>query len=147
MPGVGFTGPREGMTNPQHAGLLDVLGRHRGEGETFSHGDCVGSDEIAHFIAMELGYTVHVWPPDDSSRRAFTTGHFVHAPRPYAIRNQSIVMMSMTLVATPSGPEKDQPRSGTWMTIRKARKRGIEVYLIWPDGRIEREEPDDSVHE
>ncbi len=147
MTDVGFTGTRQGMTPEQRVGVLDILGLHRGEGARFSHGDCVGSDEEAHFIAMDLGYIVHVWPPDDSSRRAFTTGHFIHAARPYRVRNQSIVMMSGILVATPTGPEEaeDQRRSGTWMTVRMARKRGIQIYIVLPDGTIEREEPNDHL--
>jgi hypothetical protein len=150
MTDVGFTGSRTGMTPEQRVAVLDILGLHRGEGARFSHGDCVGCDEEAHSIAMELGYIVHVWPPENSAARAFTTGHFIHAPRPYRVRDQSIVMMSGVLVAAPSGPEDapDQKRSGTWMTIRMARKRGIEIYLVRPDGTVEREEPDDrAVHE
>lgn len=147
MTDVGFTGTRAGMTPEQRVGVLDILGLHRGEGAKFSHGDCVGADEEAHFIAMDLGYIVHVWPPDLSKARAFTTGHFIHAPRPYRVRDQSIVMMSGVLVATPAGPEHDeaQRRSGTWMTVRMARKRGIQIYIIWPDGTIEREEPNDHL--
>lgn len=137
MTAVGFTGRRTTPTPEQLVQLARELQKYRGA--RFSHGDCCGGDEAAHFMAMDLHYVVHVWPPRINTHRAFTTGHFIHAPQDYAVRNQSIVMMSDLLIALPPGPEADWPRSGTWQTVRKARRKGIPITIIYDDGTVTEE--------
>jgi hypothetical protein len=44
-----------------------------------------------------------------------------------------IVVESELLIATPK-EVKEQLRSGTWATVRRARKVGIPIILITPDG-------------
>lgn len=139
MTSIGFTGSRYPLAPVQAVEVASAIAAARTANARFSHGDCVGGDEEAHFIAMDLGYVVHVWPPKDNRLRAFTTGHFIHAPADYPIRNSSIVMMSDTLIAAPAGPEVDNPRSGTWQTVRKARRKGIPITIIYPDGTAEEE--------
>ena len=141
---IGFTGTRTTPTPVQAVEIESAIRALRQTGSVFSHGDCVGADEMAHFIAMDLGYTVHVWPPKDNKARAFTTGHFIHAPDAYAVRNACIVMMSDVLLAAPSGPEADNPRSGTWQTVRKARAKGIPITIIYADGSVENEVAPDA---
>lgn len=130
---VGFTGTREGITPAQNNNLIAWLSSHtRG---TFRHGDCVGADKAAHDAAMLFGWYVHVHPGPDSRFRAHVTGYNVlHPVMPNLERNAAIVNAADILLACPSGPET--LRSGTWSTIRKARKRGILVTLFWPDGSI-----------
>ena len=43
------------------------------------------------------------------------------------------------LVACPKGPE--EVRSGTWSTVRFARKRGKRIVIIMPDGTVTEENP------
>jgi len=43
-------------------------------------------------------------------------------------------MTHKVLVAIPDGLEEDQPRSGTWATIRMARRKGILVVVMEPEG-------------
>lgn len=53
-------------------------------------------------------------------------------PKPYLVRNKDIVNASEGMLAAPRGPE--ELRSGTWSTIRYARKCRKKVLIMWPDG-------------
>ena len=57
--------------------------------------------------------------------------------RPYLDRNKDMVRETAWLIAAPAEPE-EQLRSGTWSTIRFARKLGKPVFLIFPDGTVNR---------
>ena len=59
----------------------------------------------------------------------------IRTPRPYLSRNKDIVRETDMLIATPAEAE-EQRRSGTWSTIRFARKLGKPVFVIWPDGTV-----------
>jgi len=54
----------------------------------------------------------------------------------YLARNHFIVAYSEELVAAPKS-NKEELRSGTWATIRYARKRKRMVTIIYPDGSLE----------
>jgi len=133
---VGFTGTQHGMTAAQKAGVRRRLIRLR-TSSLFRHGDCVEADENAHDLALQLGYTVIVHPPTDDSRRAFVKGYAqMLPPRPYLHRNRDIVDASDALIAAPH-TSHEVLRSGTWSTVRYARKLGLTVYLVLPDGSEE----------
>jgi hypothetical protein len=55
--------------------------------------------------------------------------------RTYLERNKDIVRESASLIAAPLQAEEQQ-RSGTWSTVRFARKIGKPVFLILPDGTV-----------
>jgi hypothetical protein len=133
----GFTGTRHGMTDGQKATLRDFL---RGGTGHFHHGDCVGADAEAHDIADECGYAVVIHPPYSYKDRAWreVPSHMMRPERPYLTRNKEIVLETIALIATPAEPE-EQPRGGTWSTVRFARKQGKSVVLIRPDGSIKQE--------
>ena len=129
----GFTGTQAGMTQKQMAAFAAVLDASvRGE---FHHGDCVGSDEQAHDIAHKLGYRIVVHPPTIGDKRAYKEGDIARAVAPYLTRNHDIVDDTTWLIAAPRG-FKEELRSGTWATVRYARKLGKRVWVIWPDGKI-----------
>lgn len=130
---VGFTGTQKGMTTDQRDVLTNLLVCSN---STFHHGDCVGADEEADAIARKAGFRIHLHPPINDSKRAFcgNADDMREPPKPYMERNEDIVAVSGILFATPSGPEDQNPRSGTWATIRRAIKRGIVVIIIMPDG-------------
>jgi len=134
---IGFTGTQVGMTEAQKktfTNVLDILG-YPTVG-TFNHGDCVGADAEAHAIAKGKGWRTICHPPTNNSKRAFTENDHTMTPYSYLERNQHIVGMAEQLIATPKGFEEEL-RSGTWATIRYAKKRGTLVRVIWPDGRVE----------
>lgn len=130
---LGFTGTREGMTTAQYRqfGVLIATSPP----EMFRHGDCVGSDAQAHGLVRTTRAVIHVHPPTSPAKRAFCDGDVIWLPRPYIDRNHDIAERCDHLIATPKGPE--ELRSGTWATIRYARRIGRPVTIIWPDGSME----------
>lgn len=135
--GVGFTGTRRGQTSEQRATLRPLLVYlFKKYSSVLRHGDCVDSDAHAHRIARKLGAFIDVHPPSDPKYRAWCRGDKVRPERPYIERNHIIVNTTRVLVATPEGPE--QLRSGTWATIRYGMQLGRPVFIIWPDGSLEK---------
>jgi predicted Rossmann fold nucleotide-binding protein DprA/Smf involved in DNA uptake len=55
--------------------------------------------------------------------------------KPYLKRNKDIVRGTELLLAT-LAEASEQHRSGTWSTVRFARKQGRAIWLIQPDGVI-----------
>lgn len=104
------------------------------------HGDCIGADEEAHQLTAL--YTV-IHPPENPAMRAWCTGDETRHPRPYKDRNYDIVDDTDVLIATPSHPNEIL-QSGTWQTIRHARKTGKPVVVINPDGSITHIHPDET---
>lgn len=128
---IGFTGSRKGMTWAQTRTLFQYLK----EAAELHHGDCVGSDLIAHLMALDLGVAVTLHPPTNPSMRAFCEG-WKHSlePTPYLDRNKMIVDATDFLIATPETKESKQ-RSGTWSTVRYAEKTGKDCVVIYPNGK------------
>lgn len=128
---VGFTGTSEGITEAQKESLIRVL-------ETLDvkvghHGDCVGADEVFHeLVFWHADVVTH--PPDNDYKRAFLGATETRKELPYLVRNHNIVDETQVLVACPNGPER--LRSGTWATVRYARKKQRPIYIVWPGGHI-----------
>lgn len=127
---VGFTGTREGITPAQDVALWQRLSELRGT--DFHHGDCKGADVAAAKMAREIGYRVIAHPPDSRRMRAFHRSDEIRPELPYLERNRNIVDAAGVLLACPDGPER--LRSGTWSTVRYARRQGVTVVVILPDG-------------
>lgn len=128
---IGFTGTKQGMTNRQKRALRNLMQRFY-RGCEFHHGDCVGADEQAHKIADKHNdsWTVQ-HPPDNNKARAFTETNEKRKPFPYLQRNHHIVTASEILIAAPRTLEEEL-RSGTWATVRYARKKGRPVIILDP---------------
>jgi len=103
--------------------------------EELHHGDCVGSDVDAHRIARDLCLRVVIHPPSNPAQRAFCEASRVYALLPYLERNHRIVDQSDVLIATPDS-EGEKRRSGTWATIRYARKHERRVFVVCPHGSV-----------
>ena len=129
---IGFTGTREGMTENQKKALEKLLIEFLGKGASeFHHGDCVGADKEAHEIASALGYKVVVHPPRRAILRAFCAGDVILPERDYLQRNRDVVDSTDILIAAPkSGTEV--LRSGTWSTVRYARRKGKQIIILEP---------------
>jgi len=129
---ISFTGTRQGMTKYQidtFNSLMYDMGM-----QTLIHGDCVGADADAHVLAMLQQIRVLKRPCNIERHRAFTDGGEVVAePEPPLIRNRKIVNDGEQLIACPATHEEEL-RSGTWATIRYAKKNHKPVTIIWPDG-------------
>ncbi len=70
--------------------------------------------------------------------RNFSKGDETRKPKPYLKRNHDIVDESDILIGFPSS-EEERLRSGTWATVRYARKTGKRIYIIFPDGKVKQE--------
>ncbi len=132
---MGFTGSRNGVTEAQRKALMWLILHHMPE--AVHHGCCVGAD--AHFAAFcdSMGARPYmVGHPSDltdlTSPEAVLACDLVHDRLPPLERNREIVDACELLVACPDGPE--QQKSGTWATIRYARKVGKQTHVIFPDG-------------
>jgi len=51
-------------------------------------------------------------------------------------RNSDIVADSDLLLATPRFYEEEL-RSGTWATVRRARKANKPLIIVWPNGKVD----------
>lgn len=101
------------------------------------HGDCVGVDADAHFIANERGVPLVVHPPLNKRYRAYCNSDTINAPREYLERNREICKESDFLIGFPK-EYKPRTRSGTWYTIRYALNWPAtkHVGVVFPDGSV-----------
>ena len=135
---MGFTGTREGLTEDQYLSLRTLLSdKLNSPADWFHHGDCIGADSDSHDIVRSVSHArIMTHPPDKDVIRAFRKGDMALKPKPYLVRNRDIVDGSDELIACPEGPEKE--RSGTWSTVRYARKSGKPITIVWPSGLVEK---------
>lgn len=129
---VSFTGTQEGMTEAQKKTFRKVIKELNPK--AFIHGDCIGADEQAHKIVREElpECIIAIRPCTIEHKRAFTDGHQLAEPEAPLDRNKKIANDGKILVATPKGWE--ELRSGTWSTIRYARKTKKPRIIIYPKG-------------
>lgn len=127
---VGFTGTQKGTTSKQIVELMDFF--ESNQISEFHHGDCIGADYQADLAGKSYDLPIILHPPTNPKKRAFCEGYSeIREEKPYLVRNRDIVDESDMLVACPGGPE--EPRSGTWSTIRYAHKQGKEVLIFMPE--------------
>lgn len=135
----GFTGSRDGFTQHQMAAFSGWT-----EGKPFTefhNGLCVGADAAsAQFVYMyTIGQSKVIGHPSNlqgmTDKQALRICEEVRDALPPLERNRVIVDSCEVLLAAPKGPE--ELRSGTWSTIRYARRIGRPVVIFWPDGRVE----------
>jgi hypothetical protein len=140
---VGFTGTSRGMSAGQKVRVREYLSAIKQEFPaakiTFHHGLCIGADEQAARIAKELGYYVVAHPgysPRNPEGRLFRSdfdGNDEVCPeKPHIPRDHDIVDGSQRLVAAPWTRE-EIVRSGTWTTVRYARKKGKPILMALPE--------------
>jgi hypothetical protein len=138
---LGFTGTRKGLTEEQRNLLrLKLSAPMPGSNPpllrayALHHGGALGADDTAHWLALELQLAVHVWPSNIPNQHATLGGEYVrHDEAPPLERNHTIVDQCDELIACP-GEMEEVLRSGTWATIRYARRIGKPITIIYPDG-------------
>lgn len=134
---VGFTGTQSSITEPQWCSLWGLLLQLNPE--HCHHGSCIGADVAFHHAAQLQGRKVVVHPPLDPKKRAGCPNPTELRPeKDYLPRNQDIVTETGVLIAMP-GTATETTRSGTWSTVRYARKLGRPIYIILPNGKISQE--------
>lgn len=143
---IGFTGTRRRITVPQYLALRHYIVETQMRGdlhiEKVVHGDCIGADAVFdRLVCDQTTWMRELFPSNISDMRANTHLHrpervlHVHLPAPPLERNVRIVRRADLILACPRGAET--LRSGTWATIRLARKQEVPVRIIWPDGSVE----------
>lgn len=131
---VGMTGNRTGISDSAQMKLFEFLDANKVI--EVHHGDCIGADAVFHDICVDRKIMVVIHPPDVDELRAFRTGDISLPPKKYLARNHNIVKKTDVLIAFPS-VKKEVLRSGTWSTIRYAKKINKKVLIIYPDGEID----------
>lgn len=126
------------MTHLQKLGVREVM-MELAPAEAH-HGDCKGSDATFHTFCKLFSCYIVGHPGVDmlgqSPMRAYCDVNESMPPLPYLQRNGNIVMASPILIATPK-LMMEEVRSGTWSTIRRARKANKTIYIVYPDGTKE----------
>lgn len=138
---IGFTGTRRGMSASQEKVLYDTFETLLfGEYNEFHHGDAVGADATAHLLVWTFfkGVVIVIHPPIKTYYRAWCPNwSFMHKSKDYIVRDHDIVNSTDILIATPE-TEYEVQRSGTWATVRYAKKKEKPIVIIYPSGIIQR---------
>ena len=138
---LGFTGTRKGLSEAQRAKVEQAFLALRPA--EFHHGCCVGADLEAEEILVGLiqshglNTVIHRHPPIDM--RLAEIREFEHLgiqtveypPALFLQRNHDIVDCAESLLACP-GTKAEVLRSGSWATIRYARKTGKGEIILYP---------------
>jgi|TARA_R100000049_G_C1956778_1_gene114080 hypothetical protein len=151
---IGFTGAQKGMTSLQKMRFNEILLPFKLNAfrplTEFHHGDCIGADEEAHnqVRACFPKTTIHIHPPKNSKKRAYSSRNEIyyyrdrqfsipniHLPKSYLERNKDIVNKTDLLIACPKS-NKEELRSGTWATVRCAKKQKKQIIIIFPNGKM-----------
>ena len=132
---VGFTGTRSGMNEYQKIGVHGVLRALKKHGHIeFHHGDCTGADEQSDEIAHDIGFTVIIHPPINPKQRAYCKNAYeIRDEKEYIDRNHDIVDETDILIAIPHEDTEIKRGSGTWATIRYAKKMKKPIVIIYPN--------------
>lgn len=132
---IGFTGNRYGLTDEQKTQITAIFDIYNNI--IVSHGDCIGSDTDFHNLSIQYkqlnpmkNFQIHIYPPTDDKLRSYCNGDIILNPKPYLQRNKDIVLDSDILIGCPNDKTKEVLRSGTWSTIRLARKLKKQIYLL-----------------
>lgn len=131
---VGISGTRSNATQEQLHTLRTVLSMLSGNIEVH-HGMCIGVDEAAHNIVRSEQPTAVIvgHPPTNSKHEAQLDVDVLCDRKPYLERNDDIAHACDVLLAVPAQDE-EQLRSGTWSTVRRARKYDKQCIIITRNG-------------
>ncbi len=129
----GFTGTRTGLNKNQIKSIKELLNKNISDGYNICvhHGDCIGADKEFHDLVRDISKEIKIiiHPPNNNILRAYCKSEFIEKTKPYLERNKNIVIVADTLIACPYSNE-EQIRSGTWSTIRYAKKVNKNILLF-----------------
>lgn len=130
---LGFTGSRYGLNQKQKDQIILLLNTYKNMGLKIEihHGDCLGADADFHDLCFkfmpETNIIIH--PPIDNKLRAYCHSEQIKPEKDYLSRNRDIVDESEVVIACPLS-NQEELRSGTWATIRYARKQNKKLIII-----------------
>lgn len=130
---IGFIGTRHGMSDVQKKEFKKLVSSK--DFQEFHHGMCEGSDEQAHHMVEDIQKVKIIGHPPKAMKTAVSVScDKVLKVDTFARRNKDIVDSADFLIATPDA--KERGGSGTWKTVRYARKKKKRIYVIHKNGRI-----------
>lgn len=131
---IGFTGTQSAITVAQFDLLTAVIDELEEMTEAH-HGDCIGADKVFSELvdAIKFAVVMHTHPPLVEDKRAFCRADVEHEAKDFLVRNHDIVDACDMLIACPK--TKEVLRSGTWATIRYARKTNKPIVILWASGK------------
>jgi hypothetical protein len=130
------------MTMPQSTMVGQLLEHFRSDifEANFHHGNCVGADEEAAAIARYYNYVITAYPADLTKWQSDFKSDFYKPVTGPLTRNRAIVKDSDVIIAAPNAMMEPLVRntrgSGTWYTIRHARKKERKCVIVWRDGGV-----------
>jgi hypothetical protein len=131
---IGVTATREGLTIQQLQWTEGFLKRN--STHVLHHGDCVGGDEELAIMFSKFGIYIIAHPGSTPALRAKSRYNDLTLPNSNNLfRNSVIVKSSALVIAYPKG-SVEEIRSGTWFTIRYAKKENARIIIVGPDGKI-----------
>lgn len=134
---LGFTGTQVGMSYVQKLIIEHLLGYYlKNNIYEVHHGDCIGADSDFHDISNKFNFKIIIHPPKNPYKRAFKKSDTILKEYDYLDRNKHIVDSCDILLATPK-EKMEVLRSGTWSTIRYAKKNKKRIIIVYPDGSVE----------
>ncbi len=137
---LGFVGTRAGMTAAQlrsvRACFVDAV---EDGARVFHHGDCVGADEEAYWMARDFELILVAHPAVMRHEfRARTVNDERREMATPPIRNEVLIEESDLLIAAPARDSNRHKRGGVaWHAVRHARRVGKPVWLVFYNGMVE----------
>lgn len=132
---VGITGTQDGLNHVQlklvNYFLCGLYYHHDIEVE-IHEGQCIGADEQISQLARNLGFKVIGHPPLNQSKVSTFVPDVMLPPLDYLDRNHAIVDDGWNLLIAAPKTNKEVLRSGTWATIRYARRQHRPIQYIMP---------------
>jgi hypothetical protein len=151
---VGISGVRHPLNAAQRDLFRNLIAVFRPvdfgaeQGVMMHHGACTGADSEAHTAGCVYGFDITLHPASNTGQwhngYLKPQGRGVQLERHASyVRNRQIVAAADVLIVAPLYPEAypQSLRSGTWQTIRYARKKGIPVYYAMLNGYLFEEVP------
>lgn len=134
-----FTGTRHGLSEYQCDMLYATL--ERCAPEEARHGDCIGGDRRFHLTCLALVVpSVVIHPPVRQALRAHC--HLIRTPdgvtvtvlppEQYIARDRAMVETRPDMLIAMPATAHEQLHSGTWTTVRYARKLKLKDILVIP---------------
>lgn len=133
---VGVTSTRKGLNEVQRLWVTFFLKEH--QVNVLHHGDCVGGDdELAKMFHQKGTYVIaHPAHTINKYKAKCQINDLILSPDDTLARNQTIVRHSELVLGFPYTIE-EEVRSGTWFTIRHAKKLKVPVLVIKPNGEVD----------
>ena len=141
MRDIGFTATRRGMTPPQALKVDLLIKEFITQGvQVAHHGMCVGGDAEFHVLARKAKLYMEGHPGVDKqgkvTQRAPVVCDSYWPSKYFLLRNPEIVDASQVMLAAPAQKQEKLRGSGTWATIRYARRVCKPLVIVYPDGTL-----------